>query len=66
MDVRAAIGVHPSDTGSCRRMGWLAAGRGAAAGEGMVAIGEISLDYYWEEPGMGIAEKWFPAAGSGG
>ena len=42
----AAIGVHPSDTGELSEdgIGWL---REAAAGEKVVAIGEIGLDYYW-------------------
>ena len=44
----AAIGVHPSDTGELSEdgIGWL---REAAAGEKVVAIGEIGLDYYNDE-----------------
>ena len=54
----AAIGVHPSDTGELSEdgIGWL---REAAAGEKVVAIGEIGLDYYWEEPKHEVQKKWF-------
>ena len=54
----AAIGVHPSDTGELSEdgIGWL---REAAAGEKVVAIGEIGLDYYWEEPEHEVQKKWF-------
>lgn len=54
----AAIGVHPSETGELTEAGidWL---REAAAGEKVVAIGEIGLDYYWEEPDYEIQKRWF-------
>ena len=44
-----AVGVHPSETGELtdRRMEWL---REAAGEPGIVAVGEIGLDYYWDEP----------------
>lgn len=54
----AAIGVHPSDTAELSEQGmdWL---REAAAGEKVVAIGEIGLDYYWEQPEHEIQKTWF-------
>lgn len=54
----ATVGVHPSDTAELSEegIGWL---REAAAGEKVVAVGEIGLDYYWEEPGHEIQKKWF-------
>lgn len=54
----AAIGVHPSDTAELSEQGmdWL---REAAAGEKVVAIGEIGLDYYWEQPEHQVQKTWF-------
>lgn len=54
----AAVGVHPSETAELTEEGldWL---RQAAAAERVVAIGEIGLDYYWEEPEHEIQKKWF-------
>lgn len=65
-----AVGVHPSETMELEMesphrcaQGREAAGirwlRAAAAGERIVAIGEIGLDYYWEEPDHVIQKKWF-------
>ena len=64
-----ALGVHPSETMElemesthCAQgngeegIRWL---REAAAGDRVVAIGEIGLDYYWEEPDHEIQKKWF-------
>ena len=54
----AAVGVHPSETAELTEAGldWL---RQAAAGERVVAVGEIGLDYYWEEPEHKIQKEWF-------
>lgn len=54
----AAVGVHPEETGSLTEqdMETLA---GLAADENVVAIGEIGLDYYWDEPAGDIQKKWF-------
>jgi TatD DNase family protein len=56
--IYAAIGVHPSDTADLSEsdMEWLEKN---AALEKVVAIGEIGLDYYWDEPDKEIQKKWF-------
>lgn len=53
-----AVGVHPSGTGELKEadMDWLKA---AAAREKVVAIGEIGLDYYWDESEREIQKHWF-------
>lgn len=56
--IYAAVGVHPSDTlplteADMDRLKEL------AADEKTVAIGEIGLDYYWDEPEREIQKKWF-------
>lgn len=57
-NVYAAIGVHPNDTGNMteKDIEWL---RSHASDRKVVAIGEIGLDYYWNEPEPGIQKKWF-------
>lgn len=57
-NVYAAIGVHPNDTGNMteKDIEWL---RSHASDSKVVAIGEIGLDYYWNEPESGIQKKWF-------
>ena len=54
----AAIGVHPSDTAHLTEddMAWL---KEKSALEKVVAIGEIGLDYYWDEPERDMQKKWF-------
>lgn len=54
----AAIGVHPSDTAELTEedMKWL---KEKSSLEKVVAIGEIGLDYYWDEPDREIQKKWF-------
>lgn len=56
--VYAAIGVHPSDTAQLTEadMEWL---KEKSALKKVVAIGEIGLDYYWDEPDREIQKKWF-------
>lgn len=53
-----AVGVHPSETAELTEadMDFL---KKAAAGERIVAIGEIGLDYHWEEPERILQKKWF-------
>lgn len=54
----AAIGVHPSDTAELTEedMNWL---KEKSSLKKVVAIGEIGLDYYWDEPDREIQKKWF-------
>ncbi len=57
-NIYAAIGVHPSDTKDLTEddMQWLLE---KSRLEKVVAIGEIGLDYYWDEPEREIQKKWF-------
>lgn len=56
--VYAAIGVHPTETGTLDDDGieWL---RSHSADEKVVAIGEIGLDYHWNKPAPDIQKIWF-------
>lgn len=56
--VYAAAGVHPSETGELDEAGflWL---KEQCLLEKVVAVGEIGLDYYWEEPAHDIQKVWF-------
>lgn len=56
--VYGAVGVHPSETGELEEhlMGWL---KEAAGQPKVVAIGEIGLDYYWNEPERETQKHWF-------
>ena len=56
--IYGAIGVHPSDTAELNEehMQWL---KEACGHEKCVAVGEIGLDYYWDEPERDIQKKWF-------
>lgn len=53
-----AIGVHPSETKDLTEadMEWL---KQVSTHEKVVAIGEIGLDYYWDEPDREIQKHWF-------
>jgi TatD DNase family protein len=46
--VYAAVGIHPNSTASWRE-DWIETVRGLAVRPKVVAIGEIGLDYYWNE-----------------
>lgn len=56
--VYGAIGVHPNETEELDEQGiaWL---RENSALPKIVAIGEIGLDYYWDEPGRDVQKEWF-------
>lgn len=56
--IYGAVGVHPSETKELtpESMEWL---REAARNDKVVAIGEIGLDYYWQEPDRETQKKWF-------
>ena len=53
-----AMGVHPSDTAELNEENfkWL---KEQCSLEKVVAVGEIGLDYYWNEPEPAIQKKWF-------
>lgn len=56
--VYGALGVHPSEVAELDEaaMDWL---RQQCRQEKCVAVGEIGLDYHWEEPGPELQKKWF-------
>ena len=56
--VYGALGIHPSDTGELteKDFAWL---REQCTLEKCVAVGEIGLDYHWDEPERTIQKKWF-------
>lgn len=56
--IYGALGVHPTDSGELTEedIEWL---RTQCALEKCVAVGEIGLDYYWDEPEREIQKKWF-------
>lgn len=57
--IYAAVGVHPSETAALTEsdMEWLK--NEALHNKKVVAIGEIGLDYYWDEPDKATQKKWF-------
>jgi len=57
--IYAAVGVHPSETGGLSEndIEWLK--NEALYNKKVVAIGEIGLDYYWDEPEREIQKIWF-------
>ncbi|MBQ6888934.1 MAG: TatD family hydrolase [Lachnospiraceae bacterium] len=56
--IYGAAGVHPSDTAELNEenFAWLKEQCNHAK---IVAVGEIGLDYYWDEPDREIQKKWF-------
>lgn len=56
--IYGALGVHPTDSGELTEddIQWL---KIQCALEKCVAVGEIGLDYYWDEPEREIQKKWF-------
>lgn len=58
--IYGAAGVHPSETAELddEKLKWIKA---AATLPKMVAVGEIGLDYHWDEPDRDIQKKWFEA-----
>lgn len=55
-----SVGVHPSDTAELteEKLSWM---KELCSKEKIVAVGEIGLDYYWDEPDRAIQKKWFEA-----
>ena len=56
--IYGAIGVHPCDSEELTEesLAWI---REVSSHEKCVAIGEIGLDYYWDEPDRAIQKKLF-------
>lgn len=56
--VYGTLGIHPSETGEMTEetIEWL---HQNSARSKIVAIGEIGLDYYWEEPEHDVQQRWF-------
>ena len=56
--VFAAVGIHPSDTGELdeEKFGWLSRQCWRPKG---VAVGEIGLDYHWDNVERETQKKWF-------
>lgn len=56
--VYAAVGIHPQDVATLdeKHIEWL---KELAADTKVVAIGEIGLDYHYEEPAKAIQKIWF-------
>lgn len=56
--VYGSLGIHPCDTAELTEddMDWLAR---QSRYDKCVAIGEIGLDYYWDEPERQLQRKWF-------
>ena len=56
--IYGAVGVHPDDAEQMTEE-TLAEIRCISHMDKMIAIGEIGLDYYWEEPDHETQKKWF-------
>ncbi len=56
--IYCALGVHPSETAELTEESfeWL---RQQCRFAKCIAVGEIGLDYYWDEPDRDIQKKWF-------
>lgn len=56
--VYAALGVHPDEVGALNEESfqWL---REQCRKEKVVAVGEIGLDYYWDNEPREVQKKWF-------
>lgn len=56
--VYAAVGIHPSDTGELNEdnFDWL---KKQCRHEKVLAVGEIGLDYYWDNVERDVQKKWF-------
>ncbi|MCM1049842.1 MAG: TatD family hydrolase [Clostridiales bacterium] len=56
--IYGAIGIHPSETGELdeENFKWL---KESCRHEKAVAVGEIGLDYHYDEPEHAVQKKWF-------
>ncbi len=56
--VRAAVGVHPTDSKDLDELGWSEIGV-LARNPRVLAIGETGLDYYWKDSPPDVQKEWF-------
>ncbi|MFR8974957.1 MAG: TatD family hydrolase, partial [Eubacteriales bacterium] len=56
--IYAAVGVHPNEVGEMQDED-LETLADMAKHEKVVAIGEIGLDYHYDEPGRDVQKLWF-------
>lgn len=56
--IYGAVGIHPNETAELTEesFAWLKA---QCSHKKCVAVGEIGLDYYWDEPEREVQKKWF-------
>ena len=56
--VYAAVGIHPDEVGSLNEetFAWM---ERLLDNEKVVAVGEIGLDYYWDNESHAVQKKWF-------
>lgn len=56
--IYAAVGVHPSETAELdeKKLEWL---RSLCREEKCVAVGEIGLDYHWDDVAPAVQKEWF-------
>lgn len=57
-DIYAAVGVHPSETGELTDEDMILL-ESYCKMDKVLAVGEIGLDYYWDEPERDVQKKWF-------
>ena len=58
--IYGAVGIHPSDCGDLKKE-QIEGIRQASRREKVVAIGEIGLDYYWDDVPRDVQKWWFEA-----
>lgn len=56
--IYGTIGVHPEESGELNEENYVFVEETSKRNK-VVAIGEIGLDYYWDEPAREIQKKWF-------
>ncbi len=58
--IYSTVGVHPSDSAEMdeEELNWI---RSLCSNEKVLAVGEIGLDYHYDEPSKEIQKKWFEA-----
>ena len=62
--VYAAVGIHPDEVGSLNEETF-AQMKELFKEEKVVAVGEIGLDYYWDNEPREVQKKWFIRQGAG-